>query len=132
MPLSDYGADLYAGVMTKGISAPSSFYLALCISLPLAENDGTEIVEPSGGGYSRTLISTGADWSDPVDGFSYYTETISITPSANWGVIRAYALCSASTAGEVYMYDYLAAAVSAQSGSTILLPPNSLSIGMVV
>lgn len=134
MPMSDYGANLYASVIVRGASAPATLYLALLGELPGPAMDGTDITafEPSGAGYARVAIPTGsAHWSEPSDGSSAYDTAVSFSPTGDWGLVAAYALCTEATGGQVLMFAYLSTAVSAQEGSTIQVPANALVVGVV-
>lgn len=133
MPLSEYGTNLYTSVITRGADAPAAFYLALLSTLPNSEDDGTSIAayEPVDDGYARVLVPVGTAWSIPIDGFSEYNTAISFTATEDWGTVLAFALCTEATGGQMLMYDYLAAPVQAQSGATVQIPANALSMGLV-
>lgn len=135
MPLSAYGADFYASVLLRGVSVPSAYRVALLSALPGPETTGAELAafEPVDPSYERLEVPTGsAYWSAPVEGYSRYTSALTFTPSTNWGTIVAYALCSGMSGGQIYAYDYLTTPVYGQAGSTIQIPANALSIGMVI
>jgi hypothetical protein len=133
--LSTYGGNLYANVVTGRQSAPTSWYLALLTELPGVDDSGTDIAsaEPSGASYTRKLISTGlSNWSAPADGYCTYTPVITYSPAENWGTLTAYALCTASTGGQVVFFDLLAYPVVIRPNSVVTVPSTSLGIGMVV
>lgn len=133
--MSTYGGDLYAEVLVGIQGPPSVWYLALLNTIPSPGDTGTDISssEPVGSSYSRVLISAGSgSWAAASDGMCMCTDPITYSPTENWGIINAYALCTAVTGGQVLFYDYLLAPITIKAGATVTIPAGSLGIGVVV
>lgn len=76
-------------------------WVALTLSVPEANAPGGSLVEPASG-YARVQIPLdAANW-----GLTGYAEVYNVpeitfpSPTANWGLIQGYALCTAATLGE--------------------------------
>lgn len=80
-------------------------WLGLLTTMP-TKNDGTSLVEVTGGSYARVAVAAGTDWSAVTTAADNLTRQTSINAAksfpqatANWGTIVGWALFDASTAG---------------------------------
>jgi hypothetical protein len=128
MPVTTVGAN---GILTDIIA--DTLYLALLYGIPSDTDTGSTLSEITGSGYSRKVL-TPATWTTPVNGVSSYNAELTWTISATWTqVAYAYALVTASTAGELVAYAYLTnpASINVAQGATtttLVLSANSLVI----
>lgn len=131
--LTDYGADTFTNWITGVATPPASFWVALCLEQPDEGYDGTVLatIEPSGGSYARREIDRGvADWSGASEGAVSLTMLTFPVATLDWGVITHYALCTASTAGEVYGYGELDEAYQVLTGGQLFLPVGGIGIAL--
>jgi hypothetical protein len=130
--ITDYGANAFTNHITGKVALPSSFYVALCKAEPDQGTDGTLLaaIEPSGGSYARQLLNRGAAyWNDAGGGAGTTVSAIAFpTASADWGNLTHYALCTATSAGEVYGWGLLANPVYLTSGQVYTLDAGSVAI----
>jgi hypothetical protein len=123
MPVTTLGANQYVTAVTS-----SSLYLALLTAMPSDTDTGSTITEVTGGGYSRKTLTSG-NWTSPVLGKTTYTVAQTYTSSSLWsGICVAYALCSASSGGNLLFYGSLDPIVNVASGGVLTIPANSLGI----
>jgi len=115
MPASIYGANLYADYITS-----TDMYLALCFTYPSDTNTGSTIDEVTAASYERVLLDS-ANWSEAALGVCTYDAGMVLTLTEDWGLINSYALCDASTAGNVLAFGYLTYSIDARSGSRLKL-----------
>lgn len=104
--VTDYGATQWAQVITGAISLPSSYWIALCDEEPGTDMDGTVLadLEPVGG-YGRVQYLTGPTYWDNNGQYVTNLNTISFgIPTADWGMITHFALCDASSGGDLYAF----------------------------
>ncbi len=124
MSLTNYGRNLHAAVLTGQDTMPAQWYLMLLLSLPTATESmaTTSAREPTAVDYERILIDLGSDsWSTPVNGITYLSDTIEITPENDWGALVGWGLATAATSGTLYKFGSLDAPISARAGSTLVL-----------
>lgn len=108
--VTDWGSARFLAIV-MGINAqPANVFAALCTDEPGTDIDGTGLanLEPDPLlGYARVQIPTGgSNWLDP-DGSNYTANVNDVsfpTPTDVWPTITHFALCSASTAGDVFLY----------------------------
>lgn len=130
MPFTTLGVN---GVLADIIA--DTLYLALVWNLPSDSDTGSTISEITGSGYSR-LTLTPATWTTPSGGLSTYGAALQWSIAVTWDqTIVGYAICTASSAGNLVAYDYVGypVRVTVMSGATtalLTIPANGLSIGV--
>ncbi len=89
---------------TLALETSVTRYLAALTTLP-TRNDGTGLVEVTGGGYARVVVNPG-DWGAVTTAADNLTEQVSVTgekdfpqATAAWGTVVGWALYDAATAG---------------------------------
>lgn len=134
------------GISTKGAStwlpalfglgsAPSQYYVGLVSGEPRGADDGTTIfpMEPNGAGYGRQLYGTGPSWWT-VDG-TVVSNTTSIAfpvPTAPWGYLTHFVLCSAAHFGDLFAWGVLQNPQIVVQSVAPRLPAGQLVLGMQV
>lgn len=111
--------------------SPTVAYLGLTTSLPLANVPGTGLSEPPAvRGYARARYDlVEANWE--LNGVAEVVSTQEIPfsdPTADWGLIQGWALCTAVTGGEVIISGRLSVAQRINFGATVVVPPRALSV----
>jgi hypothetical protein len=133
MPASDYYADACLDAVLSGSAYPthgSDLYLALCTAMITGSDTGSTITEPSGGGYARLAVTRDTtNWPDArprVNGveFDFGTTT------GSWGTLTYWALCSASTAGNIIWYGPLTESRVVGTGQPVKIPAGDLSLNI--
>lgn len=103
-------------------TAPATVYMALCTASVAASDTGSTITEVAGGvNYSRLAITNNATNFPASSGGSKSngaTWTFA-TPSGSWGTITHWALCDASSAGNVLFFGALGASAAPGNGDTV-------------
>lgn len=111
-------------------TAPATWYIALYTTAPNQET-GASGVEVTGGSYARAAVTnnttnfpnaTAGDPSTKSNG----TAITFATPSASWGTVVAYALCDASTAGNIVATNNLTTSKTINSGDSVSFPIGQL------
>jgi hypothetical protein len=129
MPLSTYGKDVLAGAMTGQYALPTDLYLAFTTQIAGPDDTGSTLFESAFPG--RFLVPFSADWSVPAAGLTSYNLPMIFTPYDDWGTFDSYALCTASTLGSVFAYDYLASPMTARAYTTLTVPANTFSVQVI-
>lgn len=124
MPLSQYGLNQMANALIS-----QTLYLALCPTLPDPSYTGSTLVEVTGTGYSRMALSP-ANWTDTGIGVRTYNSSLLFTAGSNWGSVGYYALCTASTGGNLIGYGSLGTVSIVSSGASLLIPASSITAGV--
>lgn len=108
--MTDWGVGEFLNICLGLDTAPANMYVALASDDPGTQIDGDELndLEPDPLlGYSRVALPMGpSNWTDP-SGTQYSTNINAVEfgiPGGAWGVMSHFALCSALTSGEVYLY----------------------------
>ena len=103
-------------------SRPANLYLAFCTEDPGDAGTGSSISEPSGGGYARTVCD---DWSSGVSRATSNSVAITIAEATGyWGIITHWAICDASSAGNMIAYGDFTPTLNITPGQNV-----SVSIG---
>jgi len=91
-------------------TVPSQYYIALTLGEPRGADTGLSVMlmEPQGGAYTRKLYGTGPSWW-LLDGttLSNTADVTFPTPSAPWGYVTHFALCSTAIAGDLFAWGAL-------------------------
>jgi hypothetical protein len=128
--LSDADANNMLDVRFGGVasSAPATYYVALSTTAPT--NTGTNVTEPSGGGYARVAVTNNATNFPAAAGRSKSNGTVITFPvaTASWGTISHFALYDAATGGAMRAWGALATPQAVASGATADFPVGSLTI----
>lgn len=127
MPLSTWGENTLAGIITGKQAPLTSLYIALLNQIPGPDDDGTTIAawEPTAisWSYSRyEILLDGFSWGTPVLGEIATATGITFYPYDDWGTLTAYALCDAATGGNVFGYEYLTNPVTIKANATVESP----------
>jgi hypothetical protein len=106
--ITDYGQSWASDVLTGLASVPATFYVALCTGMPDRSVDGTSLqagveVKTTGGtSYARAAVASGATkWVSTGAGTSNLDQITFPTPTAPWGIVSHFAICTAATGGQV-------------------------------
>ena len=105
--ITDYGENLLVGTLFGASTAvPTVFWMALCTQAPQISDDGTTILEPTVGAYTRvSFANTTAFWSAPSGGLVLNVAAITFPLcTADWPSVTHYAFTSAVTGGNMYLY----------------------------
>jgi hypothetical protein len=125
MPVTTFGAnEICAEVLSN------TMYLALLTALPSNSDTGSTLVEPAAADYDRYTLDH-SYWGTPAGGLSTFNIDITMLPVNNWGLIVAYALCTAATAGQIRAYEYFAAGMDVRSGSRLVILSGQLSYAVL-
>jgi hypothetical protein len=111
-------------------SAPATVYVALFTTAPNDASTGTSPspgVEVSGGNYARAAVTNNAtNWPNASGGAKSNGTAITFaTPSANWGVIVAFAIVDALTNGNILYWGLITPNKTVNNGD----PAPSFAIG---
>ena len=131
--VTDFGENALVGALFgASTSVPASFYMALLTQAPQISDDGTLIYEPTVGGYTRVSFNnTTAFWSSPSGGVVTNVGTISFpVATADWPAVTHYALTSAVTGGNMYLYAPLQVPRIVQNGHLCKFDPGQLTISL--
>lgn len=134
LALTDYGADLWAGILVGVGSLPSSFYVAVVMGDPDVSIDGTSLAsyEPTDGAYARQALGkTSTNWSGPSSGIMTAIPTITFPASTiAWGKVTGIALCDASTAGNVLATGPVDTPTYVDAGYTLFIDSGQIALGL--
>lgn len=132
--VSNYFCDLLADAISHRVSIPTTAYIALCTEEPFSYSTGATIVEPpSGVGYSRQSYSLNtSNWSSASSGSIRSTQVITFTTAATgiWGTAVAWALCSASSGGNLLLWGTLDAGLYVNTGAAVSIPIGGIEIAV--
>jgi len=101
-------------------------YVALCTVTVTDDMTGSTITEPASPSYARVIMAT---WDKAVAGATENTNDIQYAQAtASWGTILDFAICDASTAGNMLAYGSLTISKSVASGDTPKFAAGDLDI----
>ena len=134
--LAYWGAQQVAKTMFgKTVTPPSTWYMALVVGdEPSGFITGAELDEPSGGGYARQVIQNNAsNWQEITFGVMSHTKEIWFpTATKNWGLVHSWALCNASSGGEIFSFGRFNKGKHIEAGDRFWCGPGSLGIEFLV
>lgn len=113
-------------------TSPAPLYLALCTSVPADTDTGSTIAEATYTGYARKQVPS-TDWAAATGTTSTSaTNTIETFAACTAGssTIIGWALCSASTAGDVVMYGSCASTVISTTQTPATVASGALTISI--
>lgn len=122
---------LLDGVFGTGIGKSLAFscpdkYIALCTVAVTDSMTGSTITEPGSPSYTRVKWQT---WDKAAAGATENTGAITFAQAtASWGTILDFAICDASTAGNLLAYGSLTISKSVASGDTPKFATGDLDI----
>lgn len=125
MNLTDYGELLALDLLLGGgQSRPDPVWIAACTAVPVDADTGSTITEPSGGSYARVSVANDATEWGPAASSSIDNLNQQAFPqaTADWGVIRAYMLVDAATAGNAIGWVTVNTPEAVLNGSTLRVP----------
>lgn len=119
MSLHEYGQN-HTLDQILGSGTPTDFYIAALLEEPAIADDGTQLVEPSDANYARVQVSnTATEWPDATNGRKTNGVTITFPQaSEDWGRVDAFAICFASTDGNVLGSGLLNKGIHVRNGDT--------------
>ena len=135
--LTLYGAQQVLGMAFGQINTPpANFYFALTTSLATPSMNGSEIAEPTVGGYTRLAIANDtAHWTTSTNApyvlnaqTMYWPAGSPPGATADWPTCPGWALCDALTGGNCWAVGSLAIPVSTPAGFCAYLGAGSLSL----
>jgi hypothetical protein len=131
--VTSYGSDLWTKILFDLEAVPTNYYVALCESLPDEEGDGTDLagIEPADG-YARLQTPTNSTyWATNADGLVTNASLLTFpNPTADWGRLEAYALCTALTGGEVICAGEFSQPLYIRLGVPARISAGGLSFGL--
>lgn len=99
-------------------TAPTTFYVALCTAAPTDASTGSTIVEATYTGYARKS-TVAADWTTAASGANNNGNAITFAPcTAGTSTVTHFAICDASSAGNVLLWGALTASLAVSAGIT--------------
>ena len=105
MPMTNYLANAMANATLRNTSytSPATVYAALYSTAPTVSTSGTEL---TGNGYAR--VST--TFSAPSAGSTSSSAAVTFGPATgnNWPLVNAFAICDASTGGNILYFKTIA------------------------
>lgn len=126
--LSDYAElALLEEITGKTAYAIPTVAIALCTAAPTDASTGSTIVEPSGSAYARK--ATSGLWGTAASGAIANSSAITFTTATgSWGTITHFALCDATTAGNMLAWGALTTSKAVVSGDTVSFAIGDLDI----
>ena len=133
--LTLWGAgEILRSFFSRATTPPTDFYLAVIKDIaPTPYISGAEIDEPVGGGYERVAIPNDAvNWGSDgsLHTISVITDQVFKVATANWGVIRYWAICNAAVDGYVYFCGKIETdnLINVETGDTVILGEGDLTV----
>lgn len=138
--MSDYLENKLVDQIFRGqaYTFPATLYVGLLTATPSDTGGGTEV---SGSAYARVAVTGSlANWagtqgagttvaSSGATGTTSNNTAITYpTPTATWGVVNAFGIYDASTAGNLLFYGTLSISKTINNGDTVTFPAASLSL----
>lgn len=126
-----YFLNLVAGNVfgTKTTPAiPTTYYIGLSSTAPAI--DGTNVTEPSGGGYARVAFNSAM--SEPTAGVITNESTVTFAKStADWGVMTHFVVYDAATGGNLLLYNAMSKPRTVESDNIMVAEPGAITLSVV-
>lgn len=126
-----YFLNLVAGNVfgTKTTPAiPATYYIGLSSTTPAI--DGTNVTEPSGGGYARVAFN--ASMSEPTNGVITNETTVTFPKStADWGVMTHFVVYDAATGGNLLLYNAMSRSRTVEADNIMMAEPGAITLSVV-
>jgi hypothetical protein len=104
-------------------------YVALCFVVPGTTDDATRLIEPIGLNYSRKSYAGG--WLAGTAGEAFNANQVTFAvPSAEWGVLRGWAICNAATAGKVIASGALRSPTPVKAGTQPVIATRGIRVAL--
>ena len=117
--------NVYGSQKTPAI--PEAYYIGLSSTAPSA--DGTNVTEPSGGGYQRVQL-TGL--TVPSDGEVTNASAISFPESTqSWGTVSHFVIYDAASNGNLLMYGALEESRTVEAATIMTIRSNGLTLSVL-
>ena len=128
---SNWGKNYVLDVIFGNDSPEATYYIGLVKSdIPTVTDTGASIDEVSGGSYSRVAMTNNTtNFPGATDGAKEIGTVVTFpTASADWGTVKYFVICDASTNGNLVGWGQLAVAKTINNGQTARFPIGSLRI----
>jgi hypothetical protein len=115
----------------RAYTPPATYHIGLSSTQPT--DTGTNITEPSGGGYARVAVTNNTtNWGVPTAGTDTNVSNLTAidfgTASANWGAAVGWWFAStATTGGTIHMWGALTTPQTVNSGNPVSFPIGALT-----
>lgn len=128
--ITENGRNYLLSVGFGGAAVDATYYMALLLTEPDEDDDGTTINEPSGGSYARASVTNNVtNFPTPTVGvMTNGTDVTFATATADWGLIKYVGICDAVSAGDLLCWFELSPVLEVRNGATATLPANTLSM----
>lgn len=130
--LSNYFSNAILNNLCRGTAYtfPSTLYVALTTAAPTGSSTGSTITEPSGNAYARVSVTANTSNFSAASAGSISNSAAITFPTAtgSWGTVTNFAVCDASTAGNVLFYGTLGASQAITSGMTPSFASSALTL----
>ena len=105
----------------QAYTAPATLYIAACTASVSDTDTGSTITEPVGGAYARASVTNNkTNWATAASGAVDNAAEIAFTQATgSWGTIVDFAVCDASSAGNVLWYGTLDTSKAVGNGDTL-------------
>lgn len=125
---------LMSAYFGKGAPIPDTFYLAAMKTTPPSPYvSGSELDEPTGGGYQRLAIpNNGIYWTNTgqIQVALLNTDVTFAAATASWGELRYWALCNASVEGFAYFVGTLETPVTINVTDSLQVGAGDLGVSV--
>jgi hypothetical protein len=121
---------LIGHVMGKSTyTAPATYYVCLCTILPLASDTGSTLHEVGYTGYVRRSFTSASLGAVSGAAVSSVVDLAFATCGATGATAVAFAVCDASTAGNLLYFGVLPASLAIATGQIPTVPAGLLTLG---
>lgn len=102
MGFTAYGRKQLVDCLFMGGTPPTTLYIALTVAVPMDSDDSAQLVEPLNAEYARVAYVVADGFDEISPGVLVNARAVQFpTPVTDWGTVRGWALCTASTGGLV-------------------------------
>lgn len=107
---------------------PSTYYIGLSSTTPTVS--GTNVTEPSGGGYARVAISSALG--QPSNGVITNSTAVTFAKStADWGVMTHFVVYDAATGGNLLLYNAMSRARTVEADNIMVAEAGAITLSVV-
>lgn len=132
--ISISGANHLLGLFGNLEAPVPVYYVALSQSEITPTMTGDDLVEPVGiGNYQRfAIVSDSDNWE--LNGTALWNRNDLVFPAATaeWGIVRSWALCTSPVSGDVFVFDDLVEPFAIEVDDQITIPAGSIYIDIGV
>lgn len=117
---------------TGSFTKPSALYVALCTAAPTDASTGSTITEVTATGYARVARAPlDANWA-ATSGTDGLTSNVAALDFGTWSTgpttVTHFAICDASSAGNVLVWGALTSSKTVAAGDAFSMPINQLTV----